>query len=129
RKLPHALGTLYALSIKGEDALRMFLKRIPHSRLHQIEAAAEAWRIQFRREKQVLSDWTQEENGEYVVRLRLVEGNATLLDCHINVPTREQAHQFCNAWITRASDVYGYIMRSLGEPLVSPSSEDTPPEA
>lgn len=114
RKIPHELGALYALSEEGFSTLRMFHKRIPHSRMRQIEAAAPAWKHRFREEKQVMADWSQDTMGEYTVRLRLLEGEMPLLDMSLSLPTREQAVTFCTNWPRRAGELYARLMHELG---------------
>mgnify|MGYP003770843467 CR=1 FL=1 len=115
RKQKHALGTLYALTGKGRDALSMFQRRVPHSRLSGIDEIAGDWRLRFRREKQMLADFQKKENGEYLVRLRLLEREEHLLDLKLSVPTHDQAQRFCDAWIEQAAGIYAHIMRALGE--------------
>lgn len=115
RKRKHALGTLYALTGKGRDALSMFRTRIPHSRLAQIDMIAGDWRLQFMREKQMLADFEKKENGNYLVHLRLLEYGEDILDMRLSVPTHEAAQRFCDVWIAQAGGIYTYIMRTLGE--------------
>lgn len=121
RKEKHALGTLYALTGKGHDILDMFSARIPYSRHSHIDEIATVWKRRFRREKQMLSDFSKKDNGEYSVRLRLLENDADILDLTMNVPTREHAQRFCDAWIAQAASIYSHIMHSLGEGEIEPS--------
>ena len=125
RKQMHALGTLYALTGKGHDALELFRKRVPHSRLASVDEAAAAWRQRFRREKQMLADFEKKADGEYMVHLRLFERNAELLHLDISVPTHDTAERFCGAWIHNATEVYAQIMHILGEEHPGNHSEDT----
>ena len=115
RKQTHALGTLYVLTGKGRDSLALFEQRIPHSRLASVDERAAKWRQRFRREKQMLADFSRNERGEYVVSLRLLEREAELLNMTINVPTHEAAEQFCKAWHGQAAPIYAHIMKALGE--------------
>ena len=119
RKAPHALGTLYAPSAQGSEALVLFGTRLPHSRRAQIAAIADDWRHRFRQEKQVLADWTQTPTGEYAVHLRVLEQELPLLEMTLSLPTREQASMFCARWPANATALYAQLMRTLGE-------EDTP---
>lgn len=115
RKQLHALGTLYALTGKGHDALELFRRRVPHSRLASVDEAAAQWRQRFRREKQMIADFEKKTDGEYVVRLKLLERDAELLHMEINVPTHAHAQRFCDAWIQQAPDIYASIMHTLGQ--------------
>ncbi len=111
----HQLGALYALTGKGRDALSMFGEKVPHSRRAAIDEVADRWRLRFRREKQMLSDIQRGENGEYVVRLRLLEKGYDLLDLRVSVPTNAQAQRFARAWIEKATGIYAHVVHSLGE--------------
>lgn len=115
RKQAHALGMLYALTGKGHDALMMFRKRVPLSRLSGIDKIADVWRTRFRREKQMLSTFEKRGDSDYEVRLRLLEQGSDLLDLRVSVPSHEMAQRFSDAWEARAGQIYETIMRSLGE--------------
>lgn len=115
RKLPHALGALYAPSAQGYEALQLFQSRIPHSRAARIDEIAPEWKRRLREEKQVLSDWEKVPSGEYIVHLKLLESELPLLDMRISVPTREQANRFCERWPKAAGGLYAQMMQTLGE--------------
>ena len=117
RKQPHALGTLYALTGKGHDALMMFRKRVPLSRLAEIDEHAEEWRARFRREKEMLSNFEKRGEKDYVVRLRLQERGCDLLDLRLCVPSRAMAQQFSDEWEKRAGRAYEALMHALGDDL------------
>jgi len=123
RKRTHAIGALYSPTREGLDSLEMFRSRVPHSRLAAVDDIAEAWRLRFRREKQMLSQFS-EENGEFVVRLRLLEWDLDLLDIRLTVPTHKQAQRFCDAWIAQAPNIYAHLMHSLGEGDTAPTSKE-----
>ena len=106
---------LYALTGKGHDALLMFRKRVPFSRLSGIDENAQAWRARFRREKQMLSSFEKRGENDYEVRLRLLERSCELRDLRGSVPSHERAQRFCDAWEARAGQLYETIMHALGE--------------
>lgn len=122
RKKSHPLGALYALTGKGRDSLALFEKRVPHSRLQAVVVQAEQWRQRFRREKQMLADFEKTATGDFVVRLRLLEKEASLLDMTLSVPTHEHAQRFCDEWIAQASNIYAHIMHALGEDKATPDN-------
>ena len=115
KKRQHALGTLYELTAKGRDSFSMFRERAPHSRLVAIEESAAAFRRRFRLEKQMMADYQKIREGAYIVSLRLIEKDESLMEISINVPTRKIARQFCDAWTAQASGIYSQIMYALGE--------------
>ena len=115
RKRKHPLGTLYAITGAGRDALSMFEARLPRSRRAAVEDAKAVFKRRFRREKQQLAEFFKRDDGSYTVRLRLLERDADLLCLDISVPTHAHAQRFCDAWQAEASGVYAHIMRTLGE--------------
>ena len=115
RKLPHALGALYAPSAQGYEALKLFHSRIPHSRATRIDEIAPEWKRRFREEKQVLADFETTPSGEYVAHLQLFEGELPLFDARVSLPTREQASRFCRRWPQAANELYAHFMQVLGE--------------
>lgn len=114
-KQKHALGVLYALTEKGRDALSMFMGKVPHSRLERIQESAKEWQKRFKREKQMVANFTKIAEGEYCVHFQLLERSSILMDMQINVPTSQIAQRFCDAWISKASSIYTHIMYALGE--------------
>lgn len=123
RTQPHALGMLYRLTGKGHDALAMFRKRVPHSRLASVENAAATWRQRFRLEKQMIGTFDKKPDGEYMVHLSLLERDAPLLQMDVSVPTHAHAERFVRAWGTQAAELYAMIMHRLGE---DPGEGDKP---
>lgn len=121
---PHAAGQLYKLTAKGRDSLALFEGRLPYSVVRQIEERLDPWKRRFRRERQMLADFDKLENGEYRVRLRLLEWGSETLDLAIIVATGRQAQQFCDAWIHKAGDVYAHIIHSLGGEDAEPAEEN-----
>ena len=114
RTREHEIGKLYSLSQSGRETLAMFLGHIPNSRRERVETLCAAWKERVSREKHVLSDWREEGDG-FVVRLRLLEQDMTLMDLRLNVPTRAQAGIMCKRWSDCAGDIYAGLMHSLGE--------------
>ncbi|HML48562.1 MAG TPA: DUF4364 family protein [Clostridia bacterium] len=112
-KHAHESGVLYRLSAEGLHTLELFRERIPFSRLQCVDEAATAWRVRFARERQVLADYEPVEEGEYAVRLRILEEDMTLMDLSLRLPERERAIHFCNAWTEKAGALYAHLMREL----------------
>ena len=95
----------------------MFRKRVPLSRLAEIDEHAEEWRARFRREKEMLSNFEKRGENDYVVRLRLQERGCDLLDLRLSVPSRAMAQQFSDEWEKRAGRAYEALMHALGDDL------------
>lgn len=128
RKQKHPVGTLYGITGKGRDSLSMFESRLPHSRRVLVDEAAQAWRQRFRREKQQLADYDRRDDGEYVVRLRLLENEQNTLQIELSVPTHDDAERFCSAWGQHASSVYAYLMQTLAGDAAPQDAQQAMPE-
>jgi hypothetical protein len=53
--------------------------------------------------------------GEYIVHLKVVERDITLIDLSLTVTTEEEATSMCNNWKDKSSEIYAYLMSSLLE--------------
>lgn len=113
--LPHALGTLYALSPEGKESLSLFLHRLPHSTRSLVRDAVSKWKPRFQRETQILSDFQRRGDGAYALRLRLMEKDAPLLDMTLMLPSRDMADKFSRRWPGAAPAFYGFLMKELGD--------------
>ena len=111
---PHALGLLYALTPAGKESLGLFLQRLPHSIREQVAQALPVWKKRFQQEAQMLSDFHRREDGTYVLRLRLMEKDAPLLDMMLILPTRDIADAYSRRWAKAAPIFYRFFMLELG---------------
>ncbi len=121
---PHALGLVYALTQAGKESLRLFLHRLPHSIRAQVADSLPVWKRRFQQEAQMLSDFHRREDGTYLLRLRLLEKEAPLLDMALPLPTRDIADLYARRWAKAAPLFYNFLMRELGDHF---SQEAQPP--
>ena len=109
----HPLGTLLSVNEKGMFTLDSFGNRIPASRRELIDDHARQWRRRFRMEQQTLADSFPREDGCLCVRLRLLEGNAPLLDMLITLPGVDHIPCLTARWHAAAPAVYAALTESL----------------
>ena len=114
-KIPGPADNLYEITAAGREALSFFVNRLAHSKVTLIRAQAPAWRERFARERQFVGKVTQSPSGEYVAHLQLMDGSATLLTLDVPAPERKLADRIVKAWPSCAGDIYGHLMRTLGE--------------
>ena len=98
----------------GTETLTFFANRIPHSKSQLIIEKAPAWRERFTREKQFVAKTTQNESGEYVLHLKLMEREAPMLSVDIPMPEKSLADHMEKQWARHAGDIYQYILSKLG---------------
>jgi len=123
--MPHALGLLHTLAPAGKESLRLFLHRLPHSIRAQVAQALPEWKKRFAQEAQMLSDFHRQEDGSYVLRLRLMEKNVSLLDMALTLLARDTADLYSRRWAKAAPLFYSFLMKELGDHF----SQDTQPPA
>jgi hypothetical protein len=114
-RTPHPADCMYELTDAGREALAMFMRRLPNSRMEQIRDSAVAMGVRFQREKQLVARSEQAPGGEYTLTLQVVEERAPVLSLRLSLPTNEMAQRFLKSWESKAGDIYGYIYRTLGE--------------
>lgn len=111
--LPHALGDLYQLTSQGEEALTMFVKRVPYSRRKAAREAAQAWKRRFELEQELLSHFDKREDGKFILTLSLLENNVPLMLIRLLLPAWNMADLFSRTWPRQAQSIYDQAIRTL----------------
>lgn len=114
-KMAHPADSLYTITEAGEEMLSFFANRMPHSKVMLITEKAPAWRERFTREKQFVSKVTQNESGEYLLHLKLMDGFTSMLSIDVPIPDRALAEKMAARWEDSAGDIYMYLMNKLGD--------------
>lgn len=114
-RMAHPADSLYTITEAGLEMLTFFANRIPHSKVKLITEKAPAWRERFTREKQFVSKVTQNESGEYILHLKLMDGFTSMLSIDVPIPERSLAEKMAARWENNAGDIYMYLMTKLGE--------------
>lgn len=105
----------YKLQEKGKTALEYFSNKIPDFIKEDLETEFQAQRNQAKKETQVLAEHYQNENGQYVVNLKLIENEDTLFSLYLNLVSLEQVEIVSNAWKERTESIYAEIIKLLTE--------------
>lgn len=111
----HPLGDLLALTKEGEFAIEAFAHRIPVSRRQLIDAQAPAWREQFRTEQLAPADSFTLQDGSLCLRLRLLEGSASLMDILLILPQSAPLTFLEKRWRSAAQAVYDAVTLTLSQ--------------
>ena len=69
--------------------------------------------FELRNEVSTLSDYDRTPDGEYSVRCRVREGNATVIELNFTVPTEEAAKSVCKNWPKQSQRIYMDILQKL----------------
>lgn len=106
---------IYKLLEKGEMALSYFEDRIPNSIKEELDREFNRFKIESKRETQVISDYYQKENNLFVVNLKLVENEDVLFSLYLDVASKEQAELICEKWKKDTEHIYKNIIKLLTE--------------
>ena len=125
---PHPLGDLLSLTAEGAYAIQSFAHRIPVSRRQLMDEQAPRWREQFRTEQLTPADSFTLQDGRVCLRLRLLEGSASLMDILLTLPKDTPPTFLEKRWRSAAQAVYATVTLSLSQDFV-PADGPLPPTA
>ena len=69
--------------------------------------------IALREEMSVRADYFENNQGEYSVRLCVMEKESAVIDLTLSVPTEKQANSLCDNWKKKNQKIYAYLMQEL----------------
>ena len=122
----HPIGDLLTLTQEGEFTLDAFAQRIPVSRRQLMDACAPAWRERFRLEQLTPADSFTLQDGSICLRLRLLEGSASLIDILITLPHQSSLTFLEQRWRTAAQAVYDTVTLTLSADFGAPDPDAVP---
>lgn len=103
----------YQATQDGEQTLEYFCSSISDSIKHDIDAFLSENAFELRNEVSNIADYDRTPNGDYAVRCRVKEGNATIIDLTVTVPTEDEAISMCNHWPAKSQEIYMTVISSL----------------
>ncbi|MDD3337884.1 MAG: DUF4364 family protein [Lachnospiraceae bacterium] len=103
----------YQATQEGEQTLEYFCSSISDSIRHDIDVFLSENAFELRNEVSTIADYDRTPNGDYAVRCRVKEGNATIIDLTVTVPTEDEAISMCNHWPIKSQEIYMTVISSL----------------
>lgn len=110
---PLPADELFAISEKGQEALRLFEGRIAQSVRTALVDAVPAFQERTRRQQELPVRIDRESGRAYCVTMQVVEQGAPLMSLQVSLPTNELARRFASAWPGRARALYDQIIHTL----------------
>ncbi len=105
--------TNYLITSQGLNALSFFNDRIPQDIKNRMAKAVVIKRRSIYRDAEILSEYRQVNEQEYIAHLRVEEHGHTLIDIELNLVTNRQAKDVCRRWKENAPEIYASLIRSL----------------
>lgn len=103
----------YLISSQGLNALSFFNDRIPQDLKNRISKAVVIKRRSIYRDAEILSEYRQINDQEYIAHLRVEEHGHTLIDIELSLVTNRQAKDVCRKWKESAPEIYASLIRNL----------------
>ncbi|HHY90605.1 MAG TPA: DUF4364 family protein, partial [Clostridiales bacterium] len=101
----------YILTQKGMSALQYFKNRLSDQLMDEIHRAVEQKKRHLLKEMQIIADFTKKNDNEYIVDMKAIENNTSLIELKLNVPSNKQAKQICEKWKKEAPEIYQGIIQ------------------
>lgn len=106
-------SSLYQITESGRETLSFFSHSISQAIRDDIDSYLKEHKYSLRNEVSTLADYFESKKDEYISRLRVVEGESTVIELILSVPTEREANIICNNWRDKSADIYAYVISSL----------------
>lgn len=103
----------YLLTEKGKNTLHYFKDRLSTDMVVSIQKSVDLKKQMLLKEMQITAEYTKRKENEYIVDLKVVESDITLIDLKLSVVTNKHAKQLCEKWKNEAPSLYGEIINLL----------------
>lgn len=103
----------YSITQKGLEILEYFLSRIPDNITTKIDDYITFNKENLLSDTQVKSSFVKQSDREFIVNLKVIENQSSLIDLNLNVSSEKQAKLICNNWKKNASYMYAEIIDLL----------------
>ena len=111
--VPRVFGQAYRASVHGVDVLEQFAESLPVSLRERLDRYASEHREEMLLQTQIVSEMEELPSGGYLVRLRALEQNATVMELSIRVATREMAQRMRANWEKDSEALYAHLLTTL----------------
>ena len=105
--------TQFKITAEGKDTLGFFEGRISDIIKSEIKDYLKEHSLDLRDEVSIISNYYKTTGGEYETVLCAKEGENTLIEIKLSVPTPQMADAICENWREKNQEVYNTLTRML----------------
>lgn len=105
--------SFYHITAQGEETLRFFQNRISDMIKEDIQAFLTENKYELRKKADTVSDYYKSTSGDYIVHCQVTEGENSIIEINLAVPTEESAQHMCSKWTSSSQEIYSYIIKTL----------------
>ncbi|MTI65127.1 MAG: DUF4364 family protein [Firmicutes bacterium] len=103
----------YNLTKLGKETLNYFINKIPSKVKSKIDEKYEKRKEEKVKEKQIVGNFFKKNESEYIVNLKVIENEITLINLSLNVVSSKQAKIICKNWKENPEFIYKKIFDYL----------------
>lgn len=103
----------YILTKSGQQTIDVFEERIDTSIKDLIRKFISENKEKIKKETEILSNFYEKSENEYIVNLKVIENQITIIDLTLSVVSAKQAKLISEKWKNMAHKVYGDLISSL----------------
>ncbi len=104
---------VYSISDKGRLALNYFINRIDSDKKDSLDLFVIENKESILRDREVKADFRKMADGQFDVKLEILDNNYPYISITLNVPTNKTANRIAENWKSNASNIYGSIIEAL----------------
>ena len=103
----------YEITDKGRETLNYFVNLIPLGVKHRIDEASSSIRKKIKNETSVISDFSPENDNQFVVTCKINEDDFSLINLNITVGTKSDARKIRDNFQAFPQEIYSEIIEIL----------------
>ncbi|PJI09663.1 MULTISPECIES: DUF4364 family protein [Clostridium] len=102
-----------SITNKGSKVLTLFINRLGADKKDLIDKYIESNLHNIKNAISVTADYTIADKNSFIVDLKAMENEITLIDIKLNVVSNKQARELCSKWKSSSSELYNKIINLL----------------
>ncbi len=103
----------YRISPAGKQSLDYFVSIIAAGTKSRIDEALTNNKKRMKQESSIISDFEAINENQYLISLKILEGNFTYIDLKLTVGSKNDAIKICNNWTQNNEKLYKKILSDI----------------